>query len=1590
MKQIVISVAFLLMPIHYSLAQELDSLEAKAIMARVDSIYDSLPDIDKSRMHFSKYGNHRNEFVRGAIFDWNYYEFLIKTFGSETMDIYMAEDATEDGGISDYNFNSPWKIQKKHYPLADAPSKSGSHYLYYYVKDLLDNGFRLATRFHSADLYLRKSKSYDVRKMQPVVDLHHFPEDYSYLADSINNMEDLIPVFSSISEEDYHNRIHKATLILSELRNKLGPNHPCYALALSILSEIYSSNKKYHDYDEAIHRQTEALEIYQKKENTETLQLSAKHLFDLYYLRCNEFGASKEWQKCVSMYKELLSIIKPILDEKSIEIKYARKKLATYEKLSDNKIKEENREHQLKVSQEAYNHIKATYDKMSPAEKARVRRLFDKRKYAYLTELSHHYVRAAILEYQLLDHIKSTFGKAVHDTLVHHFQQGWYLKDTRDTTKIINLVGESLKYAILQNGYNRKRAGDKLSPLEAGPIAKVHQYDQRHSFFAAKDDSLAVLIGKQRNEQAMELANRLLYEKRKAFGPHHPAYALAHSDLAWLYFRCAYSDYNYKRRDSLFIQALEHQIKAMNLYEELHLTSCLQLSARFYSNISYSRLKDYYIDNPKTRDRLILLKQKELDITQSILGDSANEVKSSKQELQFLLNYENDIKEDSHADLFAKAVDLFQKGNYKEASWNFGLCIDKDTLSLNNSKGYVKRIWQKRLDYDHQWRNQCNYKLGQSSYSWRGLQPPIDRSITKDIDYVISVESESKSSYAKILQMAERSLGSTAPEYAHLLVDAADFLSENNTDFTEAFDYYSKAAQIYKEKLNDNGIAYSYVMARLANLYSITGNISACESSMDKVVDIVKKTGIDKSTNVLNSIIKICDNANLHSIASLFYEKKYQMLSDNIDLKNQEETINTINKWADHVAALNDTINGKSGPERAFDIIDEFLTKDARAPKGDNMSYVSFLTKQWNCLDKAGHKDEAIAFLRKKISEAQLDYIRMALLARLTLNNGASIEDITHLQEVILKEKSSKATMNDEIEGRLFGVYDIYYALALEQFYLKQNRLQEAEKSWRWPIAACSEGKMKMKDGKLPAGYGRHAAMLQRHARLLQRLNQTEDAAREIMECAELKTTELLIELVMKNLQEREQYWFKQKAFFETSLPTFVYNNQRPEMLGILYNACLLSKGLLLNTEMEIARALSRQSDTMVLHKYQNLQNNRLLLTNQLELPEQYRTINTDSLRAVILALEHDLKYSLQNSGQNSVISSLRTGWQEVEQKLSESDAAVEFISIPNGKDSIMYVALTLRKGDKNPVMTTLFEEHQLKALSRKEIYETDALYRILWQPLEKKLVGVRRLFFSPSGALHQVAVEYLPGMEKIKVFRLSSTRELVVPKNNTFTKDVALYGGIQYELSEEERKTLQQNYSPSFRDLPDLRDFRGAAQRLPVLEGSRKEVSDISNMMREKSIPTITAMGVNGSEESFKALSGQGKSIIHISTHGFYQPASEEPEAMQDDMMDFFADSNTQEDRSLSRSGLLLAGAADYLSGSSDFHGGEDGILTSKEISRLDLKGLDLVVLSACETGLGDVTSEGVYGLQRGFKKAGAQTMLLVFGRSRMMRLAS
>ena len=189
-----------------------------------------------------------------------------------------------------------------------------------------------------------------------------------------------------------------------------------------------------------------------------------------------------------------------------------------------------------------------------------------------------------------------------------------------------------------------------------------------------------------------------------------------------------------------------------------------------------------------------------------------------------------------------------------------------------------------------------------------------------------------------------------------------------------------------------------------------------------------------------------------------------------------------------------------------------------------------------------------------------------------------------------------------------------------------------------------------------------------------------------------------------------------------------------------------------------------------------------------------------------------------------------------------------------------------------------------------------------------------------------------------------------------------------------------QEKYGISYRDFDyATRDTYLPALRSGVgeLPATKEEVMIIDSTLAKAEIPDKLYTGILGTEASFKALSGAKTDLLHVATHGFYWTEDEANMMKQYSFLNSISNSS-EEDLALARSGLLLAGANNVLTGKSIPEGVDDGVLTAREVSALDLRGLDLVVLSACQTGLGEITGDGVLGLQRGFKKAGAKTLLM------------
>ena len=360
-------------------------------------------------------------------------------------------------------------------------------------------------------------------------------------------------------------------------------------------------------------------------------------------------------------------------------------------------------------------------------------------------------------------------------------------------------------------------------------------------------------------------------------------------------------------------------------------------------------------------------------------------------------------------------------------------------------------------------------------------------------------------------------------------------------------------------------------------------------------------------------------------------------------------------------------------------------------------------------------------------------------------------------------------------------------------------------------------------------------------------------------------------------------------------------------------------------------------------------------------------------------------KSLLLDTGIQSDANRLMITWKDIQHQLSDDDLAIEFISTIGVQGNYnTYHALVIDKNNPNPRMITLYSERELEEIKKTTTRNiSDIVGELIWKPILVQYSNAKNIYFSPDGILHILPIEYYNVNSTTNMFgqynmyRLSSTKELIGKHSQKQFSSAVLYGGLDYNQLKET------TVGTSTKELPGV--WRGIANRggFDPLFNTLVETQEIKDLLDSKNIVTTLYSGEKGTEESFRNLSNQKYNIIHLATHGMYvNPDGVDTKKTEDNFafLETLANTNdpVKEDAILTHSFLVMAGGnrlvtRDYVSDSND-----DGILTSQEISQLDLRGLDLVVLSACESALGDIENGGVYGLQRGFKKAGANTILM------------
>lgn len=468
--------------------------------------------------------------------------------------------------------------------------------------------------------------------------------------------------------------------------------------------------------------------------------------------------------------------------------------------------------------------------------------------------------------------------------------------------------------------------------------------------------------------------------------------------------------------------------------------------------------------------------------------------------------------------------------------------------------------------------------------------------------------------------------------------------------------------------------------------------------------------------------------------------------------------------------------------------------------------------------------------------------------------------------------------------------------------------------------------------------------------------------------------------------EERDLFIRKEYYNIFQYLP-YIFNLTRKEKYKqAMYDLILFQKGLLLRAEKELIDLVNKNKRKDAIMFYNDIREIYFHIKNE------YSYDRRDSLYNVFQQKIIKLHKLVPNM--NDYLNQFYISYYDVKKCLKNNEITIEFVDITDNQTGTKSCkALVLAYDSEFPYYIDLFNEADLSNIDKDDYYSTDYLYALIWVPIFSRLSNyenINKVYFSPSNMISHIAIESLLDYQgqrisdSIDYVRLTSTREITKHKNSIISNGV-VYGGLNYDVepSSQFLRNKQYQFNKTNQSLIIDSIWANNIHSVCYLPNTKIEAETINKELRKRCVKTKLFEEANGTEESFIKLNKEETNILHIATHGFYWTQTK-LDSMYSTRASWLCKMgiNTQmssEEKALTRSGLFLSGANKSLRGLCVNGINCDGLLTAYEISKLYFDNLDIVVLSACNSGLGDVQKqEGILGLQRGFKKAGANSILM------------
>jgi len=850
--------------------------------------------------------------------------------------------------------------------------------------------------------------------------------------------------------------------------------------------------------------------------------------------------------------------------------------------------------------------------------------------------------------------------------------------------------------------------------------------------------------------------------------------------------------------------------------------------------------------------------------------------------------------------------------------------------------------------------------------------------------------------FTQNLNLIEKALGKQTVEYANTLNNLGSLRLEDG-DYDLAASYFQDAGFIFNsifDKHHENN----------ARVYENLGAVAQSRSQYrkaDSLYQLAEKTYIKSLGESHPALLNVNSKLALVKLAEAEYPTAEQYFRKTLELSRSI--------FGDKSAAYADALSGmglyyqntgnlneaKVNLQKAIDIYVEKLGKL-------HPSYVTSIENLSSIYQSEGNIEKALPLLNEALEMDSVIYGIQHPKYATTLHNLASLY-LSNGDFQKAEDYYRKSLVIDEI---VYGTENPVFASTqynLAVLFQKQGELKKAD--------SLFEKVTKLRKDILSEHHPDYIFTLYGWGILKQVENEI-DSAYDLFSSS-VNSYLFLFKEYFPAMSESEKsaFYHKVNPVFEAYKDFALENYQSiPQLKEDLFDLQLTTKAMLLNASSKMRNKILTSGDLELINLFRAWQDKKekaiqYYSYTKEELEEQ--NIDLSDLEASINNMEKEL--SLESNIFNDGFGSDSINWRRLQKSLAPNTGIVEIVRVKKSlkNDSIIYAGLILTDTMEEPEIAILQEGRRIEKQyfnAYQNLIKFKLMDRIsyenLWEWVDEKIPeGLNKLFISPDGIYNKINIntlysenldQYLLEKENIRI--ITSSRDLIkeddaIPEFQEGISDTVSAESDTGQVAKKEKNvpsslpSLVLIGSPDFamgrsedemnltaQDVGLMRNFSGG---IPALPGTKVEINAIDSMTKSSNWNVRKYLDQEANEILIDSLTAP--SILHIATHGFFKSYDAEKKVSG-------VENQGKEENPLLRSGILLSGASIGLAGGLPYEDSfEDGLLTAYETMNLNLDGTELVVLSACETGLGDVKNgEGVYGLQRAFLVAGAENLIM------------